>query len=146
MSLSAAILIPAYNSSDYIEATLDSIQRQLTGYAQVTGVYLADDCSTDDTCELARQTWRSSVPLYILLSKRNLGQWKNVNRGFSQIHASADWVLILHADDLVKAHWLEALLWRMQKSADSVGSICSSFDVLCQMLPSCRARMTAIEN
>ncbi len=130
MSSTVAVLIPAYNSRDTIAATLDSVQQQLPGCGNVAGVYVADDCSTDDTCAVAQKAWHSYVPLHVLSSPQNFGERANVNKALSQLKPGVDWLLLLHADDVAKDRWFATLLSRIEVSREDIASICSSYDIL----------------
>jgi GT2 family glycosyltransferase len=122
------VLIPTYNSSPTIRETLASLIEQGKHLANVAGVLIADDFSSDDTARVVTTTWRSAVPLRILPAGRNLGERGNVNRAIGSIRAAADWVLILHADDVAKSNWLEVMLERTRVCDARVASICSSWD------------------
>jgi hypothetical protein len=63
-------------------------------------------------------------------AERNRGQWLNVNGAASSLNDIADWLLILHADDLAKPHWLSMMAERITACAPDVATICSSWDNL----------------
>jgi glycosyltransferase involved in cell wall biosynthesis len=127
----AVILIPAYNSAATIQVTLESIQKQAQGLERIAAVYLADDSSSDATIAIAQRCWRSvDAPLKILCGRVNLGERANLNRAVASISEPYDWLLILHADDIVKPHWLALMMDRMAKCEATIGSICSSWDAL----------------
>ena len=125
-----AILIPTFNSARTIRETLESVQRQGPILDQISAVYIADDCSTDDTLAIAKSVWYVHIPLVILKGDRNLGEYENVNRAMEIIREKADWVLILHSDDIAKSNWLETMISRIHVCSIDVGSICSSWDNL----------------
>src|SRR5205085_877842 len=116
-------------SSDTIVETLVSVQLQ-DSLECVTGVYLADDDSTDSTIELARASWVSETPLEVFVAIRNRGERQNVNEIFCQLAATHDWLVVLHADDVAKRGWLAQLTETMSSSAERVASVCSSWDEL----------------
>ncbi len=124
-----SILVPAYNAAATIGETLASIQRQ-TALAEIRGVYLADDGSTDATLEIAQRTWTARTPLRMLRAEQNGGQWPNVNQAMRRAHADhSDWVLLLHSDDVAKPGWLELNLAEMTRAPANVASTCCSWDV-----------------
>jgi len=125
---STAILIPSYNSSGTLRETLESLLRQET-LASVCAVYLADDGSSDDSIALARSIW-NGPPLRIIARPQNVGQWPNVNAAIREMGKEADWICILHADDMAKPTWLTELFACIESADDRVGSICSSWDNL----------------
>jgi GT2 family glycosyltransferase len=125
----AVILIPTFNSRETIAATLESIQVQRLPLAEcISAVYLADDCSSDDTIEVARAIWHSTVPLWVLPARQNLGERGNINRALELIEHQPEWVLILHSDDVAKQNWLELMIARINACPADTGSICSSWD------------------
>ncbi|MBH8561041.1 glycosyltransferase [Nostoc sp. CENA67] len=125
-----AILIPTFNSAATIGETLESIQSQNEWLTKISAVYIADDCSSDDTVALIKSLWKISIPLYIEQGDHNVGQWNNVNRAIDFIKKTVDWVLILHSDDIAKKNWLEMMIGRIEACSEKVGSICSSWDSL----------------
>jgi glycosyltransferase involved in cell wall biosynthesis len=125
-----AVLIPSYNSSSTIGDTLESVGRQSRLEDFLTAVYLADDCSRDNTVAVAQQMWKQPVPLRVLCGACNLGERGNVNNGIVAVTPDIDWVLILHSDDLVKPHWLETMVCRIRDCSQKVATICSSWDDL----------------
>lgn len=121
------ILIPVFNGAATIAETLESLQRQ-DELGELTGLYVADNASTDDTVRIARSVWTSNPPLTILSRRQNEDQWPNVNGAFRELSDRLDWVLILHADDLAKPTWLGVMMERIQTCPDRVSTICCSWD------------------
>src|SRR2546422_4224709 len=97
-----AIVIPTYNSSTTVAETLKCLVDQGDHLRHVAAIYVADDCSSDYTPGIVRATWNCAVPLKILESNRNRGERSNVNRTVELIRDRADWILLLHSDDVAK--------------------------------------------
>jgi glycosyltransferase involved in cell wall biosynthesis len=125
-----AILIPTYNNSHTIVETINSVQTQEANISKISGVYIADDGSHDDSVYLAETSWKSLIPLQVYRGEKNVGQWNNVNRAIDFLKKTVDWVLILHSDDIAKPNWLEMMVSRIENCSENVGSICSSWDDL----------------
>jgi len=125
-----ALLIPAFNCEAYVEATLASILVQHPDLSRIDRVILSDDCSTDQTVNKSRTAWTSDVPFEILESRRNRGEYKNVNEAVASMPPYIEWFLIIHADNLAKEGWLSTLLDRIDQANDRIGSICTSWDDL----------------
>ena len=123
-------MIPTYNSASTIGETLASIQAQGNELRHISAVYLADDGSQDETVAVAEAIWGATTPLRVLKHDDNLGERGNVNRAMRSIQGSADWILLLHSDDLAKPLWLRLMLARIDVATDKVGSLCSSWDTL----------------
>jgi glycosyltransferase involved in cell wall biosynthesis len=76
-----AIVIPTYNSGRTVGETLASLVEQYPHLERVASVWVAHDCSSDDTLAVVESAWSAPVPLRIPTGEHNLGQWENVNRG-----------------------------------------------------------------
>lgn len=124
-----AILVPAYNSQGTIAETLESFLRQDNGLAGIEGVYLADDCSKDQTIEAAQNCWRGKIPLEIIHAKQNRGERGNVNNAVNLLaNKGIEWILLFHADDLAKPHWAACMLERIAIADSRTASVASSWD------------------
>jgi glycosyltransferase involved in cell wall biosynthesis len=99
----ASIIIPAFNAAPFLRATIESALAQTRSAAQVIVV---DDGSSDDTGSIASQfgdvVW--------LVRQENAGVSAARNHG-ARI-ATAEWMLFLDADDLLRPDALEHLLAR----------------------------------
>jgi GT2 family glycosyltransferase len=124
-AVGAAVLIPAHNASSTIGSTLEALQCN-PELDLIKAVIVLDDASSDGTADLAKAAWQSSVPMEVWTNGRNEGQWKTTNAGLMRL--SAQWVFILHADDLVKPNWISLYLNAMKFCPDDVATICSSYD------------------
>jgi GT2 family glycosyltransferase len=105
-----------------------SLAEQGPHLGRVASVWVVDDCSSDDTLAAVGRAWGAAVPLEVLIGDRNLGERGNVNRAVERLRPHAEWVLILHSDDVAKPNWLELVLGRISDCRASVASICSSWD------------------
>jgi len=128
MSKRVLILVPSYRCEQTVLETLESIQKQGAGLAEVQKIVIADDGSRDKTAEMARAAWRVSVPLQILERRFNCGEYASVNSAVEQLAPEMDWFLIMHADNIAKPGWLEVFLDRIEKATDDIGLIGSSYD------------------
>ncbi len=126
-----AIVMPAYNAATTIQETLQSFQRCQPEINTISGIYLTDDHSFDNTVELAQTIWQSSQPpLIIYRLPQNSGQWVALNNSIRRaIEEGADWVLCLHADDIAKDNWLRQMFAAIEQAPTTVASVCSSYDV-----------------
>ena len=115
-----AIVIPTYNSGRTVGETLASLVEQGPHLERVASVWVADDCSSDDTLAVVESAWSVPVQLKILTGEHNLGQWENVNRGVGEVRPHVEWILILHSDDVAKPNWLGLMLRRISDCGASV--------------------------
>ncbi|NOQ32563.1 MAG: glycosyltransferase [Helicobacteraceae bacterium] len=88
------IMIPTYNQAFFIKETIDSALAQ--DYPNLE-VIIADDCSTDNTCEIVKQYSFDSRIKYIQ-NKENLGRVENYRNTLYE-HATGKYVLNLDGDD-----------------------------------------------
>ena len=91
MSLSYAVIIPAYNAERTIDETLRSVLNQTVSPAEIVVV---DDGSTDETVSIA-ESFGKSVRV---LRQSNSGPGSATNRGMHFV--TADVFALLDADDL----------------------------------------------
>ena len=113
-----SIIIPIYNAALYIEACLDSIQKQTY---RLFEVILVDDGSTDASgliCDLyAKKDKRFTV-----YHRKNAGV--SASRNFGLAHASGKYILFVDADDTIDPGMLSGCVQLAEKNqADLV--ICS---------------------
>lgn len=103
------VVVPTYNGSACIGQALRSVFSQTELPA---AIIVVDDCSTDDTCNLARGLERESpVPLQVLKMPRNTGSPAlPINAGVEA--ATTDYVALLEHDDLMLPERL-----RLQRAA-----------------------------
>ena len=125
---SVAVLILSYNDSATIAECVRSVISQQRSH-QLAAILLADDASRDDTVARAHAA-AGSARLHVLPTPQNFGPWPNLNRSLHYGARLADWVLILHADDIAKEDWLDALWSRIEGCSDDVASISTSWDML----------------
>lgn len=96
MKSTISVVIPAYNESQLIVDTVNSIQ---TAFAEanipLSEIIVSDDASTDGTGDLAKEAGATVV----LSGKRNIGATRNVGAAA----ATGDWVLFVDADSIVEA-------------------------------------------
>ena len=88
------VVTPAYNEEEYIEQTLQSVERQT--YDRIEHIVI-DDGSTDSTREILDR-YKDRYRLKII-SQENRGQAEAVNRGFEL--SAGDIVIWLNADDIL---------------------------------------------
>lgn len=124
------IIVPSYNCESYVAETLRSLLAQGTALVKVDRVILTDDCSKDRTIQVARETWDGPIPLEIYDSPVNRGEYRNMNECIARLPAHIEWYLVMHADNLAKPGWLEALLERITAAKEKTGTISTSWDNL----------------
>lgn len=95
-----SIVVVCYNSSKFIEETLDSVLKQT--YPNIE-IIISDDCSTDNTIDLC-QDWisknkESGKPIYLVETQKNTGVAGNCNRGLAV--SRGKWIKFIAGDDML---------------------------------------------
>jgi glycosyltransferase involved in cell wall biosynthesis len=94
-----SVVIPAYNASRYLAATLESVMQQDVPASEVI---LVDDGSTDDTVDIARSFGVT------VISSRNGGA--SAARNVGTMAASGEYIAYMDADDVWPPEKLECQL------------------------------------
>lgn len=103
------IIMPSYNKEDYIAEALDSVFMQETEYSY--HIIVADDCSSDKTCEIVRE-YQERYPhkITLLTSEKNQKLYRNVLRAYAV--TKTDYFCVLDPDD----YWIDK--YKIQKALD----------------------------
>ena len=106
-----SVIIPAYNSEQHIGRLLDSLAKQTYRNFEVV---LVDDCSTDNTFEVAKKFMEENKINYRALKlSRNLGESCARNEGLKL--AKGRYVCLVDHDDALKPTYLEKLVNKADK-------------------------------
>ena len=89
-----SVVLPAYNCEKYIQKAIDSvIEQTYTNWE----LLIIDDCSTDQTLEIAKQAEVSDARIKVIKQTCNGGVAKARNAGID--YAQGEWIALLDADD-----------------------------------------------
>ena len=99
-----SIVIPVYNNYLTTLACLHSIKKNTDSDVASYEVIIADDCSTDQTCDIAANI----EGLRVVRPTRNLGFLKNCNHAMQA--AKGEFIVLLNNDTNVQSCWLPELL------------------------------------
>jgi len=125
MSVSVSVIIPTYKSAQWVEETLESVLRQTYGLDSVE-IIVVDDCSPDDSVEVARRVLRDKpVRSQVVRHETNVGTPANRNSGWKL--AQGDWIQFLDADDLLAPHKIELQARVAAQAPDDVGVVYSNW-------------------
>jgi len=97
MSIPVSVIIPNYNSGNLLEDAVESINVELEKSPREIIIY--DDCSTDDSFEVAKSLARKYSNIILLQGDSNKGA--ALARKGALDFASQDYIFFLDADDLV---------------------------------------------
>jgi glycosyltransferase involved in cell wall biosynthesis len=90
-----SILIPLYNAEKYIAQTIESVLNQTF---EDWELIVLDDCSTDNSYEIAKSYESSDKRITVKKNTQNLGMMGNWNEGIKYCHS--EYFVKLDADDL----------------------------------------------
>ena len=99
---SLSIIIPTFNSSQFILKALDSVFAQ---YHMPDEVIITDNCSTDNTLDLVARHYPS---VKLLRNKENVGPYKNWMNGIRE--ANSEFFILLFSDDILQSNHVATLL------------------------------------
>jgi len=125
-----AILVPAYNSTSTLAATLRSILTLSDDLDRhIDFLMLCDDGSKDDTVGLAERTWtHPRVPIIVKRAENNQGEYRNVNGGIAAMPPHIEWVLLMHSDNEALPAWIKVLARECGRVHEKVATICGSYE------------------
>lgn len=112
-----SVCIPTYNTAPYLAAAIESVLSQSFPDFELV---VCDNASTDATPELCGR-YQDSRLRYVRFEKL-LGQAANWNRCLEL--ATGEWVILLHADDMLHPHYLERAINALDAAPDAVWLFC----------------------
>ena len=101
-----SIIMPSYNTAEYIEESIKSVQNQIYENWELI---IVDDCSTDNTDDILKKYIESDKRIHYLKNEKNSGAAVSRNRALRE--AKGKWIAFLDSDDL----WLPTKLERQLK-------------------------------
>ena len=109
------ICIPCYNVGAYLTETLNSIKAQTY---QDFRVKILDNCSTDNTVEMARKFISEHPQLNIQIIE--FSEFVNAEQSVARCsrHFDCEYAAIFHGDDIYDSQILELSLQELEKNPD----------------------------
>ena len=105
-----SIIMPSYNTADYIHITIDSVLSQTYSNWELI---IVDDCSTDTTDVVVRP-FLSDERIKYIKNEKNSGAAVSRNRALRE--AKGRWIAFLDSDDLWMPEKLEKQIQFMEKN------------------------------
>ncbi len=117
-----SIVIPAYNESQRIGSSLESILAYVRSRNLSAEIIVVDDASSDNTAELVGGWARSHPEARLLSNSKNRGKGFSVRRGV--LEARGEWVLFTDADLSAPIEETDKLVEALEReqAAAAVGS------------------------
>jgi glycosyltransferase involved in cell wall biosynthesis len=115
-----SVLMTAYNRERYIAEAIESV---LSSTYKNFELVIVDDCSADETFEIAKKYEQKDTRVRVYRNKTNLGQFKNRNTAAS--FAKGEYIKYFDSDDVMNNNLLEITMQAMQSFPQaSVGIEC----------------------
>lgn len=123
-----SIIMPVYNAAGFLTRAVQSAQAQT--YRNIE-ILLIDDCSTDNTVEVAQALAKSDPRIRVFRQPQNGGPSAARNRGLQE--AKGEWLAVLDADDAYTPQRLERMLQTARDTnADMVADNLRLYDAMAQ--------------
>ena len=100
-----SIIVPVYNSEEYLPECIDSIINQTYKNLQII---LVDDCSKKSVADICDSYAKKDNRIEVIHRKKNGGQSAARNEGLQ--HVKGDWIAFADNDDILEQEMLETLL------------------------------------
>ena len=97
-----SIIIPVYNSEEYLKSFLKYIDNQ--AFEDIEIIYI-DDCSTDNSIELIEKFQEKDHRIILLKNKKNRGPFYSRNKG--ALFSRGDYIQFIDSDDFLVGNILE---------------------------------------
>lgn len=111
-----SVIIPAYNAAPFLRETVESVLSQTV---QDWEMFVIDDCSADDTFQIAQQLAAGDPRIHAIQNDENMGVAKTRNRAIDL--AKGQYIAFLDSDDVWHPEKLERQLAKMQATDAGVG-------------------------
>jgi teichuronic acid biosynthesis glycosyltransferase TuaG len=118
-----SVVIPMYNSSNTIRATIESV---LTQTFHDFEIIIIDDCSNDDSFNIVSEILKEDTRISLIKTKNNSGGPAEP-RNIGIQHARGEFIAFLDSDDL----WLpEKLELQLDSFSENISLVCSDMFLL----------------
>ena len=109
-NIKVSIIIPVYNTEQYIRECLDSIVNQTFKDFECICI---DDCSTDNSCDILKEYAQKDDRFVVLNLSENRGQGNARNEGLKI--AKGKYITFIDSDDYVINNYLDVLYNAIEK-------------------------------
>lgn len=111
-----SIVIPVYNAESTLDAAINSVLKQTYNNWELI---IVDDCSTDNSLEMARRYSERDVRIRTICLKHNSGNAKRpIDEGVKE--AKGTYCVILYDDDEIESDYLRIMQNNIKDGADVV--------------------------
>jgi glycosyltransferase involved in cell wall biosynthesis len=104
-----SVLMTAYNREKYIAEAIESV---LASSYNDFELLIVDDCSSDNTVEIAKQYEAKDNRVKVFVNEKNLGDYPNRNKAAS--YGRGKYLKYLDSDDVMRKDCLEKMVSQME--------------------------------
>lgn len=115
-----SVLMTSYNRKKYIGAAIESV---LASGFQDFELIISDDCSIDNTLQIAKSYASKDERVKVFCNEKNLGDYPNRNQAAS--YATGKYLKYVDADDCIYPWGLELLVTMMEQFPQAGWGLCS---------------------
>ena len=105
-----SILMTSYNREDFISEAIESV---LNSTYKNFELIIVDDCSSDNTLQIAKNYANKDQRIRVYLNEKNIGDYPNRNKAAS--YAKGKYIKYLDADDTIYSWAIEVLVNYMER-------------------------------
>lgn len=105
-----SVIMTAFNREKYIA---EAIQSVLISTYKNFELIIVDDCSTDNTVEIANEYYSIDKRIKIYINQNNMGQWPNRNKAAEYV--SGDLIMWVDSDDKIQPDAIEYVVKQFTK-------------------------------
>jgi glycosyltransferase involved in cell wall biosynthesis len=110
MSPIVSVLMTAFNREKYIAEAIESV---LASTYKDFELIIVDDCSTDNTVNIAKKYEAQDSRVKVYVNEKNLGDYPNRNKAAS--FATGKYIKYLDSDDIMYPHCLQVMVSAIEK-------------------------------
>lgn len=126
-----SVLMTAYNREEFIGEAIESV---LASTFQDFELIIVDDCSTDNTREIAKKYAEQNEKVSLYVNEVNIGQFKNRNKAVT--YSKATYIKFFDSDDIMNNNLLAVTMDAMLTFHNaSMGVECTWPKILREKLP-----------
>lgn len=110
-----SIIIPVYNVHKYIGRCIDSIFEQECSSAEIECI-LVDDCSQDDSMEIAKQKLKNYTgPIRFIIKSHSVNRGHCAARNTGLKDAHGDYILFVDSDDFLEPDTVSYFIYELDR-------------------------------
>lgn len=123
-TLTVAACIGTFNQAMYLDGAITSALNQTRPFSEI---WIADDCSTDHTMEVATSFAAKDKRIFYHRNLRNVGPARNLSWALSQ--PVADLIVRLDSDDRLEDRYVEVLASLLEKYPQAGYAHCNVWEI-----------------